>query len=53
MTDGQELFSKILDIEYQLHPDTIKARARRTNTKYLQIEQQLKETRKQKSKEKN
>ena len=38
MTDGKELFRLICDMEYQIHPDTIKARARRINTEYLENE---------------
>lgn len=37
-SDGPELFKKFLDIEYELHPDTLKARARRVNTEYLEME---------------
>jgi hypothetical protein len=35
-TDGRELFQALLDIEYAKNPDTIKARARRVNTEYLE-----------------
>lgn len=34
--EGKELFRRLLDMEYDMHPDTIKARARRTNTQYAQ-----------------
>lgn len=37
---GTQLFHEIIDIEYQLHPDTIKARARRVNTEYIESEKQ-------------
>ena len=41
MTDGDELFRRLLDMEYKLHPDTIKARARRVNSEYLEHQDQL------------
>ena len=34
-TDGQELFGRLRDLEYEIHPDTLKARARRTNEEYV------------------
>lgn len=37
-SDGKELFRSLLDIEYKLHPDTLKARARRVNTEYIEAE---------------
>lgn len=37
-SDGKELFHKLLDIEYAMHPDTLKARARRVNSEYLDAE---------------
>lgn len=33
--DGQELFALLRDLEYEIHPDTLKARARRTNEEYI------------------
>lgn len=33
-TDGQELFRLLLDMEYEKHPESLKARARRVNTAY-------------------
>lgn len=36
--DGQDLMRQILDIEYKIHPETLKARARRVNTQYLELE---------------
>ena len=33
--DGRELFDRIRDLEYRIHPDTLKARARRTNEEYV------------------
>ncbi|MBU5360052.1 hypothetical protein KQI58_03025 [Enterococcus raffinosus] len=33
-TDGQELFRLLLDMEYEKHPESLKARARRVNTEY-------------------
>lgn len=33
--DGQELFSRLRDLEYSIHPDTLKAHARRTNEEYI------------------
>ena len=45
MDDGRELFQIICDMEYKIHPDTIKARARRTNTEYLEVEQKLEQKR--------
>lgn len=39
MENGKELFQRLLDLEYQLHPDTLKARARRVNTEYIKAEQ--------------
>lgn len=41
MSDGSELFHRMLDMEYELHPNTIKARARRVNTVYVEHEQQV------------
>ena len=38
MTDGRELFQRICDLEYKIHPDTLKARARRVNSEYLEAE---------------
>lgn len=35
MTEGDDLFRKLLDIEYAKHPDSIKARARRVNSKFM------------------
>lgn len=32
MTDGDELFRRICDMEYAMHPDTLKAYARRSNS---------------------
>jgi hypothetical protein len=32
--DGQELFRLLLDMEYEKHPESLKARARRVNTEY-------------------
>lgn len=43
MSDGEELFNRILDFEYAKHPDTIKARARRVNTEYLEHQEQIEE----------
>lgn len=34
--DSQVLFKQLLELEYEKHPDTLKARARRVNTEYLQ-----------------
>lgn len=34
--DGKELFTRLLDMEYALHPDTLKAKARRVNTEYIE-----------------
>lgn len=33
--DGQELFDRLRDLEYKIHPDTLKAHARRTNEEYV------------------
>ena len=33
--DSEELFSLLRDLEYKIHPDSLKARARRTNEEYL------------------
>lgn len=38
--DSQELMKRVLDIEYHIHPDTLKARARRVNTEYLELKKQ-------------
>lgn len=40
--EGQEMFRRLLDLEYKLHPDTLKARARRVNTEYLEMEKKKK-----------
>lgn len=42
MTDGKDLFQRMTDIEYAKHPETIKARARRVNTEYLEREDHIK-----------
>ncbi len=42
MSNGAELFRRIQDLEYQIHPETLKARARRVNTAYLESEQKAK-----------
>lgn len=34
-SDGEELFSRLRDLEYEIHPDTLKAHARRTNEEYV------------------
>jgi len=34
--EGKELFHQLLDIEYSLFPNTLKAQARRTNTEFLE-----------------
>lgn len=39
-TDGAELFRRVCDMEYQLHPDSLKATARRVNTAYMEAEEQ-------------
>lgn len=33
--EGKKLFRALLDREYQKHPETLKARARRVNTEYI------------------
>ena len=38
MSDGRELFERICDREYAMHPDSLKARARRVNSEYLAAE---------------
>lgn len=38
MSDGRELFERICDMEYAMHPDSLKARARRVNSEYLAAE---------------
>lgn len=43
MNDGKELFQRIQDIEFMKHPETIKARARRVNTVYMENEAAIKE----------
>lgn len=35
--DGRELFMRLLDMEYEMHPESLKALARRTNTEYNEI----------------
>ena len=40
MTDGKELFFRICDMEYRKHPDTLKARARRTNSEFIEADVQ-------------
>lgn len=42
--DGKELFDYLIDLEYKIHPNSIKAKARRVNTAYIM---------KQRSKSKN
>lgn len=36
-SDGEELFHSMLNMEYERHPDSLKATARRTNTEYNAI----------------
>lgn len=43
MRDGRELFSRICDLEYARHPDSLKARARRVNSEYLEAESKQKQ----------
>lgn len=38
MSDGRELFERICDMEYAMHPDSLKAHARRVNGEYLAAE---------------
>lgn len=38
MSDGRELFERICNMEYAMHPDSLKARARRVNSEYLAVE---------------
>lgn len=35
---GNELFRKLIDIEFKLNPDSLKSRARKVNTKYIELE---------------
>lgn len=35
MSDGKELFRRMCDIEYSMHPNSLKARARRTNSAFM------------------
>lgn len=46
--NGKELFKTLLDLEYKLHPDTLKARARRVNTEYMEAERRIQPKRKKK-----
>lgn len=39
--DGKELFKKLLEMEYELHPDSLKAKARRVNLKYMENKKKL------------
>lgn len=39
---GSKLFHDVIDLEYRLHPDTIKAQARRVNTEYIEAERKRK-----------
>lgn len=36
--DGKELFDTLRDMEYNIHPDSLKARARRVNTEYIRAQ---------------
>lgn len=40
--ESKELFQTLIDIEYKIHPDSIKSRARTVNTKYLELKAQKK-----------
>lgn len=42
--NGKELFKTLLDMEYELHPDSLKARARRVNTQYAENKKKLEES---------
>lgn len=44
-SDGQELFRLLLDMEYEKHPESLKARARRVNTEYIALAKKKKEAR--------
>lgn len=46
--NGKELFRALLDLEYKMHPDTLKARARTVNTEYLEAEKHIQPKRKKK-----
>lgn len=35
-SDGKELFMRLIDMEYNIHPDSLKAKARRVNTEYIE-----------------
>lgn len=39
-SDGQELFGKLLEIERNIHPDSLKTQAYRTSVKYSEIKRQ-------------
>lgn len=39
MTDGKELFQRLCDTEYRINPNTLKARARRVNARYIAAEE--------------
>lgn len=40
--DGKTLMKKLLDIEYAIHPDSLKARARTVNTNFMKLKKSCK-----------
>ncbi|MCI1934025.1 hypothetical protein [Alkalibaculum bacchi] len=50
--DSEELFRTLQNIEYQIHPDTLKARARRVNEEYIEHADEIKALRNKKRKQK-
>lgn len=43
--DGEELFTRLRDMEYEIHPDSLKAKARTVNTEYIKIGKKNKKVR--------
>lgn len=41
-SDGKELFTIIRDMEFKIHPDSLKARARIVNTEFAEAERKIK-----------
>lgn len=51
-SDGAELFQYLCDLEYKVHPDSLKARARTVNQEYLDHADEIKAIREQEKAEK-
>jgi hypothetical protein len=51
--DSRELFDSLCNLEYKIHPDSLKARARDVNQEYIDHAEQIKQIQKSKRHKKN